>query len=565
MAFLMIVTLSFGVFANLSIPYMYKRFFDFLVSGGEKVFLADKLFGIILTILALNFFSWIMWRAAGFMNNYFQPSIMKNIYEECFEYLHKHSYNYFNSNFTGALVKRVNRFVRAFEGVQDKIYWNFLPLFLRVVVIFAVLMWMHPVVGLIMLAWSVLFMAFNYWFSLFKLKYDILSSEADSKVSASLADTITNNVTIKMFAGLSFELKDFKKVTCDWFGKTKKSWDLGNIAEAVQTMLMMFLEFAIMWYAVGLWREGVISVGDFVWIQSYLLDLFIHLWDFGRTIRDLYEHLANAEEMTEVLNMPHAVKDPTRPKKLKVTRGEIVFDKVNFSYNKGRKVVKDLSFRIKPGEKVALIGPSGGGKTTVTRLLLRLFDVEGGKVLVDGQDISKVLQDDLRSQISLVPQEPILFHRSLMDNIRYGRRNAKDAEVVKAAKLANCHDFIEKFPEKYETFVGERGVKLSGGERQRVAIARAILSNAKILILDEATSSLDSEAEAKIQEALENLMKNKTTLVIAHRLSTIMRMDRIIVFKDGGILEEGTHADLVNKKGGLYRRLWEIQSGGYLE
>ncbi|OGJ43526.1 hypothetical protein A3J23_04225 [Candidatus Peregrinibacteria bacterium RIFCSPLOWO2_02_FULL_48_14] len=258
------------------------------------------------------------------------------------------------------------------------------------------------------------------------------------------------------------------------------------------------------------------------------------------------------------------------------------FEKVSFSYMESlhngfsvarprrvteedeSSVLRHFSFHVKPGERVAFIGPSGGGKTTIVKLLLRLFDVDKGRILIDGQDISKVTQDSLRVQIALVPQDPVLFHRSLMENIRYGRLDASNEEVVAAAKLAHADEFIRRFPKGYETHVGERGVKLSGGERQRVAIARALLANTRILILDEATSSLDSESEKLIKDALKVLMRGKTVFVIAHRLSTIIDMDRILVLEKGRIVEEGSHADLVGKEGGLYKKLWDLQVGGYL-
>ncbi|MBU0576939.1 ATP-binding cassette domain-containing protein [Patescibacteria group bacterium] len=342
-------------------------------------------------------------------------------------------------------------------------------------------------------------------------------------------------------------------------------WNIGQIADSVQGLMMIGLEFAVFYIAIKAWQQGLFTIGDFVWIQTYLIEIFLSIWRFGRTVRDVYRNLADAEEMTEVLHTEHEIRDPKSEKQLSVVRGQIQFQDVTFGYDESSNVIDDLSFKIKSGQKVALVGPSGGGKTTITKLLLRLFDIQKGKILVDGQDIKKVTQDSLRSQISLVPQDPILFHRTLMENIRYGRRDASDKEVIAAAKLANCHDFIMSFPKKYDTFVGERGIKLSGGERQRVAIARAILANAPILILDEATSSLDSASEALIQGALENLVKDKTTLVIAHRLSTIMKMDRIIVFQGGKIVEDGSHADLVHYKTGLYKKLWDLQVGGYLD
>jgi ATP-binding cassette subfamily B protein len=345
--------------------------------------------------------------------------------------------------------------------------------------------------------------------------------------------------------------------------------------------LIAGVDVAVIYIGIQLWKGGNFTPGHFVLLQGYMLALYQQLFSFGRTLRHFYELFADANEMMEIIEKPIDVVDKPNAKNLKVPRGEVWFENVSFSYVKERNsaemdgemltsdsvapdVIKGLSFHVKPSERIALIGPSGGGKTTIVKLLLRLFDIPRGKILIDGQDISRVKQDSLRANVALVPQDPVLFHRSLMENIRYGRPSATDKEVISAAKLAHCHEFISNFPAGYNTFVGERGVKLSGGERQRVAIARAILANTKILILDEATSSLDSESEKLIKDALNNLMKNKTVFVIAHRLSTVIDMDRILVLEKGKICEEGSHGELIQKEDGLYKKLWDLQVGGYL-
>jgi ATP-binding cassette subfamily B protein len=434
-----------------------------------------------------------------------------------------------------------------------------------IVTIFIILTQRNIWLGIIILVWTTVFLIINWFLAQYKLKYDILYSEADSKASGFLADTITNNVNVKLFNGFERELDDFNRLTEKVKKLRKIKWYLESTFEAIQGFLMIVLEIGMFYVAVILWRKGIITVGDFVLIQAYVLNIFNQVWGFGRTVRFIYESLADAEEMTVTLNTPHEIEDIKNAKQLKVTEGVVAFENVSFYYHETRKIFENLNFNIERNQKIALVGPSGSGKSTIIKLLLRMHDISAGKISVDGQNISKVTQDSLWKNISLVPQDPILFHRSLLENIRYGKPEATEEEVRQAARLAHCDEFISAFPEKYETHVGERGVKLSGGERQRVAIARAILRNAPILVLDEATSSLDSESESLIQDALNNLMKNKTVIVIAHRLSTIMKMDRIIVLESGKIVEEGTHEELVKKPKGLYKKLWKFQAGGFIE
>jgi ATP-binding cassette, subfamily B, bacterial len=284
----------------------------------------------------------------------------------------------------------------------------------------------------------------------------------------------------------------------------------------------------------------------------------------NRDLRKMNDAYSDAVEMVEILESPHEIQDVSNARQLRISKGAISFNNVSFHFHDEKAVFNNFSLHVGEGKKIALVGPSGAGKSTVTKLILRLFDVKSGSIEIDGQNIASVTQDSLRNAIAFVPQEPILFHRTLMENIRYGRRDATDAEVIEAAKKANCHDFITALPQGYDTYVGERGVKLSGGERQRVAIARAILKDAPILILDEATSSLDSESEVLIQDALSKLMSGKTVLVIAHRLSTIMKMDRIVALDGGAIVEQGTHQELLHKRG-LYAGLWQHQAGGFIQ
>ncbi|MCR4311030.1 MAG: ABC transporter ATP-binding protein/permease, partial [Candidatus Taylorbacteria bacterium] len=338
-----------------------------------------------------------------------------------------------------------------------------------------------------------------------------------------------------------------------------------TFVDTIQSLLIFIIEFLLFYFAIKYWQVGTITIGTFVLIQVYLVGISGHLWDFSRVIRSIYEAFADAKEMVDILLLGHDVKDARKAHPLTVSAGGVQFEKVGFGFGKERTVLHDLELNIHPGERVALIGPSGAGKSTFVKLLLRLYDVSSGSIEIDGQDIRKVTQSSLRNNISLVPQDPILFHRSLKDNIRYGRRDATDAEVLEAARLAHCDEFALSLQAKYDTFVGERGIKLSGGERQRVAIARAILKDAPILVLDEATSSLDSHSESLIQDALDKLMKDKTVIVIAHRLSTIRKMDRIIVLEKGRVIEEGSHDELLKNGSSLYTKLWNLQAGGFIQ
>lgn len=325
----------------------------------------------------------------------------------------------------------------------------------------------------------------------------------------------------------------------------------------------IILQIGIIYVAIRMRGLGLASIGMIVLLQNYVGKIMDFLRGLGHTFRNTFRAVSEAGEILEIIQTPFQVIDQSN-QKLKVLHGTIQFQEVTFAYEEKNPVFDQLSFQIKAGEKIWLVGPSGGGKTTIGKLLLRFYDLQKGKILIDGQDIGQVSQESLRKHIGMIPQDPILFHRSLKENIAYGKPDATEAEIIAAAKMARCHDFTSKLPLGYETLVGERGIKLSWGERQRVAIARAILENAPILILDEATSALDSESEEAIQQAMDVLMQNKTVLVIAHRLSTIMKMDKIFVIEQGQILEKGSHKELINKTDSTYKKLREIQSGGFL-
>lgn len=414
---------------------------------------------------------------------------------------------------------------------------------------------------MIFLSWTVILVTFNFLFSRYKLKFDLKKADLDTKVTARLADTITNALNLKLFASTKREIKEFGEITEEHHQARYKSWMIGWTYEAIQGFSGRVLEITMLVVAVWYWSLGTLTLGDLVMLRSYLDQLQEEVRSLGSNIRHIYEALADANEMTEILIKPHEIVDRPGAVPLTVTAGCVEFRHVQFAYaGGGRLILQDFSLALEPGEKVGIVGTSGGGKSTLLKVLARLYDIQGGSILIDHQDIAMVTQDSLRRHIAYVPQDPVLFHRSLMENIRYSRPEATDDEVVQAAKLAHCHEFISSFPQGYETLVGERGVKLSGGERQRVAIARAILMNAPILVLDEATSSLDSESEAYIQDSLTKLVRGRTVIAVAHRLSTIKKMDRIVVVQNGRIVEEGKHDLLVKVDNGHYQKMWGLQS-----
>ncbi|MEI6477546.1 MAG: ABC transporter ATP-binding protein [bacterium] len=544
--------------ADLYKPFLYKGLFD--IVGGQS---EGNPFVIVAWIAVVAIAGWATWRVTMVTTTYFESAVMADLMETCFKYLSRHSYNFFNNNFAGSLVRRANRFPDAFEDLADQVIFNVLNLIVRLSIIFAVLFIHYRVLAGLLAIWAILYTIANYWFAQYKFKFNVARAEADSAVTGHLADVVGNSINLKLFNGYSQEETAFGKLNRALLAMRRFTWNLDQVAEATQGLLMIILEFAVLWFALTLWKEGRLTVGDFALLQAYLLQIFDQLWGLGRNIHRIYRSLSDAAEMTDILLMPHEVADPAGAGQLAVSQGIVEFKDVSFGYDKEQPILGGFNLAIKPHEKVALVGPSGGGKSTIVKLILRFFDIQKGHILIDGQDIATHSQDSLRSQVALVPQEPILFHRSLLENIRYAKPDASDEEVIEAAKLAHCHEFISKFPEGYGTFVGERGVKLSGGERQRVAIARAILKDAPILVLDEATSSLDSESERYIQDALAKLMKDKTTIVIAHRLSTIMQMDRILVLEGGKITEEGRHEELVKATQGTYQKLWQIQAGGF--
>lgn len=546
------------------VPLIFKKFFDTLSTSTPGETGAAILVALIIQVLMLRAFRWASRNVALFGLQKIEPDTMARIREMSFEYMTGHSFAFFSNNFTGSLIQRVSRFARSFERLADAVVFHFIPLAVTITGAIIVTSFLQPLLAIIIAVWVVVFFTLNYIFALWRVKYNIELAAADSKTTGMLADLMSNQSAITLFTSLPIEAKRFSQVSTQQATITKKTWNVNSSFDAVQAAVIFIAEFFILYFSIGFWEAGVLTIGTFVLVQVYVIQLSSQLWDFGRIIRTVYEVFADSKEMVEILLLPHEIRDIPGAKELTVPKGSIEFKDLTLNFQKTRVVLDAVSLSIPGGQKIALVGPSGAGKTTIIKVLLRLYDVTGGHILIDGQDISGVTQESLRKNIALVPQDPILFHRTLIDNIRYGRPDATDEEVKEAARRAHCDEFIQLLPEGYGTYVGERGMKLSGGERQRIAIARALLKNAPILILDEATSSLDSQSEALIQDALDTLMKGKTAIVIAHRLSTIRQMDRIIVLQDGAIREDGTHDELMQNTDSLYKNLWSLQAGGFI-
>ncbi len=432
----------------------------------------------------------------------------------------------------------------AFDVFEDTLFMGLLPAAVIMISMAAVLLAHLFLVGAFALFMIVVYSAVSIWMSIVILSPRFrASAKADTKVGATLADTITGNATVKSFGAEAHEDSLFGAVATNWRGLSLRAWLTGETCNFLRSVLRIIMMGGMIGVTIWLWQNGRATPGDIAFSLTSFFIISGYLRDIGQHISNLQRSLSEMEDVTAFWLRKDEVRDTVDAKAFVPEKGEIVFDRVRFAYGgQNHPLYDDFSIRIKPGERVALVGQSGSGKSTFVKLVQRLYDVQGGEIRIDGQNIAAVTQESLRKAIALVPQEPILFHRSLAINIAYGKPGASMDSIVDAAEKAYAHEFIGTLPLGYDTLVGERGVKLSGGERQRVAIARAILSDATVLILDEATSSLDSISEHYIQKALEELMHGRTTITIAHRLATIRAVDRILVFDQGRIVEQGSLA-----------------------
>ncbi|MFB9269060.1 ABC transporter ATP-binding protein [Bradyrhizobium erythrophlei] len=491
----------------------------------------------------------------------FTLKTMSDVAQQAFMRVQRFSTDWHANSFAGSTVRKITRGMWALDLLNDTILMALLPS-LVVLVGSMILLGLHwPSLGAVIAIGSVIYVAMTM---AFQVRYVApaarVSNAWDTKVGGTLADALTCNAVVKSFGAEEREDARLAGVVGRWRRRVRRTWYRYNHTGAAQLVVLLCFRTSVIGGAILLWAAGHATPGDVTYVLTSYYIIHAYLRDVGMHINNLQRSVNDMEELVAIHGEPLGIVDAVDATPIDIQGGRIVFDDVTFHYGGHRRPLYDgLAVDIRAGERVGLVGRSGSGKTTFVKLVQRLYDVSGGRILIDGQDIAKATQQSLRSQIAIVQQEPILFHRSLAENIAYGRPGASMDAIEHAARLANAHDFIMRLPKGYGTLVGERGVKLSGGERQRVALARAFLADAPVLILDEATSSLDSESEALIQEAMERLMKGRTSIVIAHRLSTVRSMDRILVFDRGEIVEQGTHKALTARPGGIYRGLFERQ------
>ena len=562
MVILTILVVTLAELVVTSIPYIFRSIID--ATEGVKTAGTEQqvIFWALLFPLAVVM-SDLLWRMSGFAGMRWMTAANARSYQLLFGYLGKHGHSYFSDRFAGSLSSKVTHASDGVQSFYESITWNYYPGILSLLFTVVYIGSINLLAGGLFLLMLLILVPLNFTLAKYRRPHVVAYSEQSTRTRGVLVDSITNVSAVRQYAAHGSEHNRFSNELATMRRLNLRQWTISEWGLLSNNVIIAVFQFALVIITITLWKRDVLSTGELVMMVTLLLNVTGTLVFIGNSINSFIRRYAEVEEgLTDVLR-PHEIIDEVNAKPLKVKTGAISWQDVDFTFGNNA-VFSNFKLDIEPGQRVGLVGSSGAGKTTFVSLLLRQHELTSGRIMIDGKDIAKVTQDSLRANIAVVPQEPLLFHRSIRENIAYGKEGATEAEIIEVAKKAEAHEFISTLEHGYDTLVGERGVKLSGGQKQRVAIARAMLKNAPILILDEATSALDSESEVAIQKALHTLMEGKTVVAIAHRLSTLREMDRIIVLETGRILEDGTHESL-SHAGGLYQRLWEHQAGGFLQ
>lgn len=546
------------------IPYSLKMIVDGISkSHGDK----SRIFTEIAPALWLGGCAWfgyiIVLRLQNWWQAYIVPKFQANIRMTVYGYLIQHSHHFFSNQLAGNLANKISDLPRSIEAIRKIISWNVITTFAAIIVSLIFMLTINKWFAVILLSWIVIQLTISFYSAKHINKLAKLNSEDKSQLNGKIVDSLSNINTVKLFAQNDYEKRYIWQTQNKEIQSNKRLVLFINLFRLFVDIPVSVMLIAMIYSVVSFWQRDLISTGDLVFIFTTSFAIMNQMWGLSNALSDLFIEIGIVKQALAILSLPVEVHDVATPQALKVSAGEIRFDNITFHHKEGLKLFNNTSLFIPAKQKVGLVGYSGSGKTTFINLILRYFDVQSGKILIDGQDISQVSQYSLRKAISMIPQETSLFHRTLVENIKYGKEDATKEEIFNASYLANCVDFIHNLSGGFDTMVGERGTKLSGGQRQRIAIARAFLHQTSILILDEATSQLDSLTEEYIQESLQALCDNKTTIVVAHRLSTLLHMDRILVFDKGIIVEDGSHEELLAQRG-LYKSMWDAQTAGFL-
>ncbi|PPD32806.1 MAG: ABC transporter ATP-binding protein [Methylomonas sp.] len=548
---------------SILVPYAIKALMDAVAAQPDVTVLWETFKQPLLLLIGLNVAEILFSRGSGAVLIIIGPRLRQRTSQLLYAYLQQHSPRYFGNHFAGSLAHRISETAISVNHTTWSVLCDFWPISVTFMVSVTLLLQVHRGLGGFVAGWMFLYVALSYWLATRCQPYAQNYAATRSLVNGKIVDAVSNMLNAKLFARL-----DFEREYLDGFLETEVQqgrrtfWYMERV-RWFQFTAAAILKIGTIGYALQLWRLGEISVGDFAMSTGLALLVIGDARNLTRRFLEFFEYVGNVANGVDTIVKPHDIIDAPDAQPLNIKAGRIEFQNVCFAYEPGRPVFKNLNISIESGQRVGLVGFSGSGKSTFVSLILRNYEPQSGRILIDGQDILQATQDSLHEQVSLIPQDPSLFHRSLKDNIAYGRLHANAADIQTATKLAHADHFIDAMPEGYDSLVGERGVKLSGGQRQRIAIARVMLKDAPILILDEATSSLDSVTEKAIQENLDRVMGKKTVIAVAHRLSTIAHLDRILVFDKGCIVEDGNHDDLLAKQG-FYYQLWTMQAGGFL-